>query len=179
MNITNALLCAICVLALGALPNRARAEYTLQDREYDAIFARARQRERKSAAIIADARQKIMEAKESDEAIVGEMLREIGTVYGWKASQNDAETCARIVLEKSCEWHEANEAVKGHRFNPLLLMIGYPQMWEREHKKLLERKAGIVQTIGENIIESFAIGEFLISPVLKEYFRREGDNVRK
>ncbi len=191
MNVRNAVVFALCALAVCVLPNAANAEYTQQEREYDAIFARARQRERKCTAIIAEAQRQIMEtmksdasffagtqaeiakAKERDVTVIGEMLLGLGEVYGWSSDQERARKCARMILDGSPEWLAAADAARNHKFHHTLLVLGYPLMWEREHEKLLSRKADEAETIGKNAQDDFATGAFDGFPALKENFVRE------
>ena len=134
--------------------------------------------------VIALAREQIMAQKhnvmglenaDNDDAIISDMLRGIGAVYGWTTGEHGARACARAIMNESRRWKEAAAAVKAHRFNPFILMLGYPLMFEREHKQLLRAKADVAEAIGHNAVYDFATGSFGNYAVLREWFGRRDD----
>ncbi len=161
---THFIVCALCTIAVLNVASLAAAgARTCED-------------------VIADAREKIMAQKHNvmgmetaaadDEAIIGAMLRGIGAVYSWTAAKETAVKCAASVLAGSERWNRAAEAVKEHRFNPMILMLGYPLMFEQVHKKLLTAKADVAESIGRNAVYDFATGNFGNYPVLREFFQQ-------
>ena len=160
-----AILCVLCTIA--ALCTQTLARAGKQDICED---------------VIAEARENILAQKQDitgkknadDEAIIGAMLRGLGAIYGWTVDEHGAKLCAAAIMEQSSRWKKAVEAVKEHRFIPYLLVLGYPLMWEREHKKLLAAKADAAEAIGRNAVYDFATGNFGNYAVLREWFRQKG-----